>query len=389
MKTSRREFLGTIAVTPLALMSTTACQAASEPAQETGVSNEKMVMLVGDGPRITPAQYIDLFSHIHGENEIRQDNYGRGGTVAELEETFARRLGKEAALFFPTGTLANHMAIVGQTRGRPRVILQEQSHVNCDAEKGLHEVSGLITEIIPSQDGTFDPEVIERLLIPKGARKTDVGVISVENPVRRAHGRVLDQKALLKLANMAGKHGIRLHLDAARMDLACVFSGTTPAEIAAPFDTVYVSLYKYLHAPGGAILAGPAKLLEQLREKRHMNGGTLYQCWMFAAVALHALDGFSQRLTQARDKSRICFTELASEGLALEPIPNGSNIFRLHLPKDSDPARFSTLLQEKGIILNRSSRSFHGFHIWINETFNFRPTDLLTAHLRDALNGSK
>ena len=385
MKTSRRDFLGTVAVTPLALLTANSCQAARDSEPETPLSYQEKVVLVGDGPLISPAESIDLLGRIHKQKEIINDNYGSGGTVTDLEETFARRLGKEAALFFPTGTLANHLAIVSQTGGRPRVVLQDQSHVNRDAEKGLNEVGGLITEIIPGQDGAFEPEVIERLLVPKGASATDVGVISVENPVRRAHGRVLDQKVVQKLADIARKHGIRLHLDSARMDLACVFSGTTPKKIAAPFDTVYVSLYKYLQAPGGAILAGPSRLIEELREKRHMSGGTLYQCWMFAAFALHTLNGFSERLAQARDQSRLCFEELASEGLRLESIPNGSNIFRLHLPKSSDPTRFSAYLQEKGFVLARPSNSFHGFLIWINESFNFRPRDFIAAQLRGAL----
>ncbi len=131
-----------------------------------------------------------------------------------------------------------------------------------------------------------------------------VSVISIETPVRRKQGERFDPEELKKIVALARREGIRLHLDGARLFLQAAYTGESVAETARPFDTVYVSLYKYFNAASGAILAGPRELLRDLYHRRRMFGGGLAAAWPFAAVALNYLPGFQERFTRRYERRK-------------------------------------------------------------------------------------
>src|SRR5207248_1734356 len=140
-----------------------------------------------------------------------------------------------------------------------------------------------------------------------------VGAIAVECPVRRKTGEVFDYEEMKRVAAFARKHGIKTHLDGARLFLASAYTSVTPAEYAALFDTVYISLYKYFNAGTGAILAGPAAVVGQVAQARKLFGGGLYHAWPYAAVALHYLDGFTERYQKAMATARALFARLEKD----------------------------------------------------------------------------
>ena len=229
------------------------------------------------------------------------DSYSLGGIVEELEAQCARLLGKERAIFMPTGTLANHMAVRALAAGSSRVIVQEQSHFYQDEGDCAQTLSNLTLMPLAPGRAAFTADEVQHLLDQtKGARVVSrVSVLAVETPVRRKQGEHVDAAELTQIIAIARREGIRLHLDGARLFLEAAYTGEDVVDYARPFDTVYVSLYKYFNAASGAILAGPNDVIDGMFHARRMFGGGLNTVWPFAVVALHYLDGFSHRYGSA------------------------------------------------------------------------------------------
>src|ERR1700737_4888556 len=238
-----------------------------------------------DGVALSPIEYARLLTRLAEDGGIVADEFSREGVVATLEERMATMLGKEMAVFMPRGALANNLALrLLAQRGR-RVLVQRESHIYNDAGDCTQELSGLT--LIP--------------LAPERATFT-----------------------------LAEESGIGLHLDGARLFLASAYTGIAPARYAALFDTVYVSLYKYFNAASGAVLAGPRQLLENLYHQRRMFGGGLRQAWPFAAVALHYLDGFSERFQRATAAADNLFQALQNlPNCEIPRSPAATNVARL------------------------------------------------------------
>ena len=331
---------------------------------------DRVVRLSGDGLGLNPAQYSRLLARLADEQPIAPDSYSLGGVVEELETRFARVLGKERAIFMPTGTLANHMAVRALAGGPSRVIVQEDSHFYQDEGDCAQTLSALTLMPLAPGRATFTADEVQRVLDQtKGARVVSrVSVISIETPVRRKQGERFDGGELQKIVALAKRQGIKLHLDGARLFLQAAYTGEDPAETARPFDTVYVSLYKYFNAASGAILAGPRDLLDGMYHARRMFGGGLNTVWPFAGVALHYLTGFGDRFSRAVRTSEDLIRELPRhDGFAIERIPSGTNLFRLRV-RAADPAAFQKRLAAKGVMLSAPQRDT--FLVGVNETLN-------------------
>src|SRR5438309_1604274 len=262
---------------------------------------DRDVRLSGDGVGLTPTQYAGLLNQLVEATGFAPDSYSLGGIVDQLEDECARVLGKERAIFMPSGTLANHLAVRALAGGSSRVVVQEQSHLYQDEGDCAQTLSNLVLMPLGSGRANFTAEDVQHLLDQtKGARVVSrVSVISIETPVRRKQGERFDAAELTKIVALAKKEGIRLHLDGARLFLQAAYTGEDVAACARPFDTVYVSLYKYFNAASGAILAGPRDVIDGMFHTRRMFGGGLSSVWPFAAVALHYLPGFGDRFGRA------------------------------------------------------------------------------------------
>jgi threonine aldolase len=374
---NRRRFvqLGGLATTALGLGADAAIAAQSPSA-----SDDRRVRLTGDGLGLSPAQYATLLARLAAEKSIASDSYSLGGVVEELETEFARVLGKERAIFMPTGTLANHMAVRALAGGPSRVIVQSESHLYQDEGDCAQTLSGLTLVPLAAGAAGFSADDVQHVLDQtKGARVVRrVSVISIETPVRRKQGARFDAAELHQIVTIAKREGIRLHLDGARLFLQAAYTGENVAETARPFDTVYVSLYKYFNAPNGAILAGPRALVDGMYHERRMFGGGLNHAWPFAAVALHYLPGFGDRYNRAVKISEDLIRELQRhDRVAIERIPSGTNLFRLRV-KGGDAAGLQKRLAARGVLLGNPDRD--AFLVGVNETLN----RMSAAELTDA-----
>ena len=333
-------------------------------------ADDRTVRLSGDGVGLNPGQYAALLGRLLDERSMTPDSYSLGGIVEELEAQCARVLGKERAIFMPTGTLANHMAVRALAGGSSRVIVQEQSHFYQDEGDCAQTLSNLTLMPLAPGRAAFTADEVQHLLDQtKGARVTSrVSVLAVETPVRRKQGEHVDAAELQRILALARREGIRLHLDGARLFLQAAYTGERVADYAKPFDTVYVSLYKYFNAASGAILAGPRDVIDGMYHGRRMFGGGLNAVWPFAVVALHYLDGFSERYGRAVRISEDWIRALQRhDAFTIDRVPSGTNLFRLRV-RDADPVVFQKRLAARGVML--SSPQGGSFLVGVNETLN-------------------
>ena len=371
----RRSFLK-FAAAPLAA-------SAIEPPQAAAQSSQATVVFTGDGLSLSPAQYANLLTTLTAKESFRRDTYLQNGPVEELEHAMATLLGKERALFLPTGTLANHLAVrvlAGESR---KALVQAESHLYRDEGDCAQLLSGLnLVPLGPGRTTLTAGEVAKAVDDAAGPPyPAPVGAISIESPVRRTQGQVFDFAEMKKICAYARGKKIGTHLDGARMFLASAYTGISPAQYAALFDTVYVSMYKYFNAPFGAILSGPASLIARVEPLRHQFGSAIYQGWESAAVALNYLDGFSERYQAAVRKGETLFQLLDNSGrFRIDRVPSGSNIARLRLASGGALDQLRDRLAAAGIRFG-GAKGATETSLQINETINRRTPEEIARSL--------
>jgi threonine aldolase len=376
---TRREFVGRGALAGGAL----ALRAAPGPLP--AETTRPAVDLTGDGIPLSATDHAALLGRLAAAPGFEPDEYSRGGVVAALEAQFAALLGTETAVFMPTGTLANHIAVRALAGQRRRVLVQETSHLYNDSGDCAQQLSQLTLVPLAPGEATFRWEEVERVLerTASGRVALSVGALSIESPVRRLHHAAFDLAEMQRISEKARERGIRLHLDGARLFAAAAYSGRSPAEYAALFDTVYVSLWKCFNAASGAILAGPRALLDEIFHVRRMFGGALWGAWPNAAVARHYADGYLERLREAVQVAEGLLERLATvPGFSITRVPNGTSAVRLDV-KAADLEGFRGRLRARGITLSAPDGS--GFWLRINETLKGASPDALAAAFRDSL----
>lgn len=373
-----------------ALSSTSASASASASASGAGAApaeGPRPISFNDDGLRLSAGEYARLLVTLEQAGKVGTDTYLMGGAVEAMEQQFAKALGKERALFLPTGTLANHLALRRLAGSRTRVIVPAESHIYCDSADCVQTLSHL--NLVPLGEGraTFTVQEVQAACqrAIAGPFPTPVGAVSIECPVRRQGGAVFDFAELQRIAAYARKSDLKLHLDGARLFLAAAWTGIPPATYAALFDTVYISLYKCFNAGSGAVLAGSRELIEAISHDRKLFGGTLLQAWPFAAVAAHYLDGYWERSLRAVAVARELLALLARHPrLRVESIPNGSNIHKL-LVQGGNLESFQAALKAQGVLLPRPSREFAGFELRINESLSRESAPRLAKLFAQAL----
>jgi len=371
-----------LAATPLL----SAAEAAPASRWDLAASSEA-VKLYGDGLGLSSKEYVDVLARIVDERGIRQDDYSLGGVVEELEEKMAAALGKERAIFFPTGTLANHVAIRVLAGNRTRVIVPYDSHIYNDSGDCAQQLSQLNLVPLASETATFTVDQVREIVArtSTGRVTTGVGAVAIESPVRRRLGEMFDYDEMKRVCAWARENGIKTHLDGARLYMASGYTGIPPVEYASHFDTVYVSTWKYFNAPSGAILAGPAEVIDGLYHTRRMFGGGLPAAWPFAAVALHYFGTFQADFGAAVHAARRFFALLSEHGsFALEPMPNGSNLFWLAV-KGTDPARFRDRLAAQNVLVSPPRGDRGRFLVVVNATWNRTDPETLAEKFRRSL----
>lgn len=376
----RRDFFelgGAMAAMAALNPSVSFAQQASRP------SSAPLVDFINDGRRLGPREYAALLMRLADEGRITPDYYSNGGIVEALEQRFAQLLGHEAAVFLPTGTLANHLAVRRLAGSRRRVIVPAESHLYRDSGDCAQTLSQL--NLVPLAAGRvcFNVEELTQAVheSAEGRVPTPIGAMLIETPVRRLDDRIVPDAELRELLDVARKHDIHTHLDGARLFIQSVHTGTSPADYGRQFDTVYTSLWKCFNAPWGAVLAGPAKVLEGLAHERRMFGGGLPYAWPAAAVALHFADSFMNEYRSALTRARQLLTSLSTKGvIRFSELENGTHVVRMSLA-DADVVRFRQALASRSVLLPPPTGK--EFFLRINPTLN--DVDDLEARFTDAL----
>jgi Threonine aldolase len=246
------------------------------------------------------------------EAEVGDDVYGEDPTVNHLQERMAERLGTEAALFVPSGTMANQICLHVLTDPGDEVILERGAHVFNYESGAAGILSGLQLHPLDGEDGLLSPEQVEAAVRPDAVVAPRTRVVSVENTANKAGGVVYPLDRIEEIAQTARDHGLHLHLDGARLWNAATAHDVPEQAYAAPFDLTWVALSKGLGAPAGSVIAGAKSLIEHARRTRKQFGGGMRQAGILAAAGLYALEHHRPHLGRDHEKAQHLAETIAS-----------------------------------------------------------------------------
>jgi threonine aldolase len=284
---------------------------------------------------------------------VGDDQFGEDPTVNLLQERIAALLGKEAALWMPTGTMANQTALRVLTRPGDDVIVSRESHAVWHETGAAAANAGVqFTEI--GAGGVFTAAEFFAARKPRGhGTYPPTTLVEIENTHNRAGGVIFPQDEAAKICAAARAHDVASYLDGARLWNTAVASGRPLADLAGPFDLVSVALSKGLGAPGGSVLAGSREIIQRAVRYRRMFGGAMRQVGIFAAAGLYALDHNIPRLAEDHAHARLIAQRLAaSRRLVLDPATVQTNILVFEVTAAApDAATIVTRARERGVLI--------------------------------------
>jgi len=283
---------------------------------------------------------------------VGDDVYGEDPTVIELERRVAELLGKDSALFVPSGTMSNQIALLVHTRPGDEVVIGEGAHI-AFYESGAGAALAGVQFAEAGAGGLFDAEELSAVVKPQADYHPRTSLVCLENTHNRAGGRIFPQATLESVVERARQHGLSAHLDGARLWHASIATGVSEAELARPFDTVSVCFSKGLGAPVGSALAGAQGALRAARRYRKMLGGGMRQAGILAAGALFALEHHVARLKHDHDNAKALARGLDRlAGIDIDPYWVETNLVYFALDPEHcalDAERFCAALLERGV----------------------------------------
>lgn len=285
--------------------------------------------------------------------DIEPDRYGEGGVVEELEAQLADLLGKPAAAFFVSGTMAQQIAlrIHADRLGRRTVAFHPTCHIDLHEGRAFERLHGLVGRPVGDPFELLTLDALEEVAEP-------IAALVLELPQREIGGRLPDWDDLVTQTEWARGRGAAVHLDGARIWQCSDAYQRTLEEVAALFDTVYLSFYKDLGAVAGSALLGPADLIAEAKEWRLRHGGTLFAMWPYAASAMACLHERLPRMKSYRDHALAIATALGGiDRVRVVPDPPQTSMFHLHLqvPSERFESNVLAVAEEDGIWTWRST----------------------------------
>jgi threonine aldolase len=281
--------------------------------------------------------------------EVGDDVYGEDPSVAALERRVAELCGKEQALFVPSGTMANQIAIALHTRRGDEVIVGEGAHCQFFESGAAAALSG-VQFATAGSGGLFDAADVQAQIKPSAYYLPRTALVAVENTHNRAGGRIFPQANVTRIAELAKNRGLGLHLDGARIWNASAATGRALSELAGPFDTVSVCFSKGLGAPVGSALCADAERIAGARRLRRMLGGAMRQAGLLAAAALYALEHNLGRLAEDHENARLLAQKMARvQGARVELERVETNIVNVLLDC-ADADRVIRVAAEQGVL---------------------------------------
>jgi threonine aldolase len=291
------------------------------------------------------------------EAPVGDDVFGEDPTVNTLQEKVAALLGKEKAIYVPSGTMGNQTAIKAHTEPGDEVILEREAHIFNYETVAPAMISNVQVYPLEGKQGVITVEQIKRAIRPKAYYMPRTRLICIENTHNRAGGTIFPLDEIKRIRELALEEGIRMHLDGARIWNASVETGIEPKEYAKYFDSVSVCFSKGLGAPVGSAVAGEAEFIEKVRRYRKIYGGGMRQAGIIAAGALYALEHNIPRLKEDHEKAKYLAHEvsrLKSLGIDLSSVQ--TNIVLINVEKTGKtPAEMIQLLRQNGVLLTQGT----------------------------------
>jgi threonine aldolase len=321
------------------------------------------------------------------EAEVGDDVYGGDPTVNRLEKLGADMLGKEAAVFVPSGTFGNQLALFTWAPRGWEVILGEECHIIQHEAGAASMIAGVQTRTIPAPDGVLTGTALEARLRKQSLHTPGAALICLEN----AHslGRTVSLKAMDEVRAVADKWKLPVHLDGARIFNAAAALKTDPKNIAARADSVMFCLSKGLCAPVGSLLAGPRAFVAEARLKRKIMGGGMRQAGILAAAGILALTEQTGHLEEDHKQAKRLAAKLAEiPGIIINPEETEINMVFFTWPPGADEAagaKITAYFKSRGILINAPDRGGFRFvtHYWIRD----RETETILAVSQEAFGG--
>jgi threonine aldolase len=283
---------------------------------------------------------------------LGDDVLGDDPTVQALEELAAGLFGKEAALFVPSGTMANQIAIRIHCRPGDELVAEETSHVVLYEQGGAAQLSGVATRTLRGRRGVLDLRDLERAIRPDDPHHPVTRLVTMENTHNNGGGAVVPLAHVREVRAIADRHGLAMHLDGARVCNASAASGLALDELAAPFDTVTCCLSKGLCAPMGSVLAGSRDAMRLARRVRKVFGGGMRQAGILAACGIVALRDMRARLGEDHERARRLAAGIAdavsASGAAIEVLVPETNLVYVTAPDRAEAVE--NALRARGVL---------------------------------------
>jgi threonine aldolase len=260
--------------------------------------------------------------------ELGDDVFGEDPTVNRLEAAAAARMGKEAALFVASGTMANLVSVLTHCGRGDGIILGDQSHILLNEAAGSAALGGVYLRVVPNlPDGKIEAAQIERAIPEPDIHHARIRAVCLENTHNYCNGTPLDAGYMAEIGALAHRHGLALHVDGARVFNAAIALKVPVADLVAPADSVMFCLSKGLCCPVGSLLCSSAEFIARARRTRKMVGGGMRQAGVLAAAGVVALEQMVDRLQNDHDNARLLAQGIAQmRGLQLDPKNVSTNI---------------------------------------------------------------
>ena len=293
------------------------------------------------------------------EAPLGDDVYGEDPTVNKLEELAAKKMGKEEALLVTSGTQGNLVSILAHTERGNEVILEATSHVYLYEVGSMATVGGILPKTVPGNMGVLSPDEVEKVIRGKNIHYPEQILISIENTHNMAGGTCWKPSQIKAISEVAEKHGMRVHMDGARIFNATIALNVDVKELTKHVDSVMFCLSKGLSAPIGSMVVGSEEFIEKARKWRKMLGGGMRQAGIIAAPRIIALEKMVDRLKEDHDNARALAEGLARiKGISINLEAVQTNIVRYDIRGlGMDANRFVSELSKYGIKTSGSGSS--------------------------------
>jgi threonine aldolase len=290
--------------------------------------------------------------------EVGDDVFGEDPTVRRLEARIAEMLGKEAALYVPSGTMGNQLGVRVHCQPGDEFLCETNCHILCYEQGAYAQLFGIAAQPVDGEHGVLQVEqLVGRIRPANNDHCVRTRLVCLENTHNRGAGRVQPYDTVVEICGWAADNGLVRHLDGARLFNAVVATGIAAADWASHFDTISVCFSKGLGAPVGSALIGPADLIRQARRHRKALGGGMRQAGIIAAGALYALEHNIERLADDHHNARILAEAVrATPGLKLDPDVVDTNIVIFEVDAElGTAAAFCARLRDEGVWMNATA----------------------------------